>query len=347
MPSPSYLELLGREKEIEEIKNALSDSQSKRIVGITGLGGNGKTSIAIEVARSFREIGFQNVVWQTASTKHRSTPMTFETVLDDIAKQLGKPEFLSLQGEELERKTRERLSHTPVLLVLDNMETSGDSQNEICARLSPILGNSKVLLTSRHHFETLEVDIFDYYLQGLREEASLKLMEQTAEERKISNFNPNDCESLLQLAGNNITGYLPLALKLITGQLKLKSPLEITKSLGNVRLTEDDADTKNISIFKKFWGQIFFRSFQMLSSSEFELMAILAALKEQEGTTQNVLRKMTKERLPEEKLKEAINNNWRYCLLEREEYGNHRYFLHILTSQFFSRILAYAGRMNR
>ena len=313
------------------------------MVGITGLGGNGKTSLAIEIARSFREIGFQNVVWQTASTKSRTTPMTFDTILDEIAKQLGKPELLTLKGEELERKTRERLSYAPVLVVLDNMETSGDSQNEIAARLSPILGNSKVLFTSRHRFDTLEVDVFDYHLQGLRKEPSIKLMEQTAEERKIA-FDGG--ESLLKLTGNNQTGYLPLALKLVTGQLGHKSPLEIEESLFNVRLTEEDVKEDNMNVFKRFWWRIFFQTFRMLSEPELKLMALLAPLKEQEGTTQDVIREIAKEILTEQQLQEAITNNWRYSLLEREEYGKNRYYLHILTAKFFNTILAIAGGVN-
>ena len=249
-------------------------------MGITGLGGNGKTSVAIEVAKGLRKMGFQYVVWQTASTKFNSTRMTFDTIIDEIAKQLAFPELLVTQGEALERKTRELLFSNRVLLVLDNMDTS-ESQNEIAARLSSVLGDSKVLFTSRNRFDTLEVDVWDYYLQGLQEEASIKLMEQVAQERNITYFNPDNSGSLLKFTGNNKTGYLPLALKLVTGQLKNKNTKEIEKSLFNVRLTEDDVQEDDINIFKKFWWRMFFPSFNMLSPSDLDFMLFLALLKEQ------------------------------------------------------------------
>lgn len=313
-------------------------------MGITGLGGNGKTSVAIEVARAFRKMGFRYVVWQTASTKFNSTRMTFDTIIDEIAKQLAFPELLATQGGALERKTRELLSSKRVLLVLDNMETS-ESQNEIAARLSSVLGNSKVLFTSRNRFDTLEVDVWDFYLQGLQEEASIKLMEQVAQERDITCFDPDASIELLKFTGNNKTGYLPLALKLVTGQLKNKTTAEIEQSLFNVRLTEDDVQEDDMNVFKRFWWRIFFQALRMLSDSDLKLMSLLAGLQEQEGTTDSLIRDMNnkKIKLTEPQLEQAITNTWRSCLLEREEYDKKRYYLHILTTKFFKTILAIGG----
>jgi hypothetical protein len=333
-------------------------------VGITGLGGNGKTSLAIEVARDFRAMGFRYVVWQTASTKFNSTRMTFDSILENIPKQLlaslkddvsnmdSLLDLIGLKGEIREIKTRELLSSQRVFLILDNMETS-KSQNEIAARLSSVLGNSKVLFTSRNRFDTLEVDVWDYYLQGLQEEASIKLMEQVAQERDIPCFDSDSSGALLKLTGNNKTGYLPLALKLLTGQLKNKTIEEIEQSLFNVRITDDDVHEDNIedntNVFKIFWWRIFYQSFKMLSDSELKLMSLLAGLQEQEGTTYSLIRDMNSKRikLTDQQLEQAIANNWRSCLLEREEYGKKRYYLHILTTKFFETILVIArGQIN-
>jgi pimeloyl-ACP methyl ester carboxylesterase len=68
VPTPNYLDLLGRQNELDKIKDALGDPRGRRIVGISGLGGTGKTAVAIEVARALQELGFQNIVWQTASS---------------------------------------------------------------------------------------------------------------------------------------------------------------------------------------------------------------------------------------------------------------------------------------
>lgn len=329
-------------------------------MGITGLGGNGKTSVAIEVARAFREMGFRYVVWQTASTKFNSTRMTFDSILEDIPKQLlpslkyndrtndrtidSLRDLIGLQGERREIETRKLLSSQRVLLILDNMETS-ESQNAIAARLSSVLGNSKVLFTSRNRFDTLEVDVWDFYLQGLQKEASIKLMEQVAQERDITCFDPDASIELLKFTGNNKTGYLPLALKLVTGQLKNKTTAEIEQSLFNVRLTEDDVQEDDMNVFKRFWWRIFFQALRMLSDSDLKLMSLLAGLQEQEGTTYSLIRDMNnkKIKLTEPQLEQAIMNTWCSCLLEREEYDKKRYYLHILTTKFFKTILAIGG----
>ena len=347
IPSPSYIELLGREQEIEVIKNVLEDPTSKRLVAITGLGGNGKTSLAIEAAKSFKQMGFQNIVWYTVPAKRNDTCITFHTILEEIANQLGTLEVPIIKAEELKRKTREVLSNTRVLIVLDNMDTSEEPQNEIAEKLCSILGKSKVLFTSRHRFQTLGVDVFERYLQGLDAEQSIKLMEQTAQERNISNLDSNSAESLLKLTGKRKTGYLPLALKLVTGQLQNKSPLEIARSLESVTVNTTDLEPDNKNIFHKFWWHIYFPSFKILSKSELDLMLFMAGLTEQEGTTQDTLLYMTREKLTEKQFTQAINRTWCFCLVEKERYGKQRYYLHMLTSKFFKTILAYAGRINQ
>lgn len=346
IPSPNYLDLLGRNKEVETIKNALFESQGKRIVGISGLGGTGKTAFATEVAKSFRELGFKRIVWQIAPVKQDYTSMTFKTVLDEIAKQLMRRDLLAKPIEEQEREIRNLLNRERVLVVLDNMETAADSQEEIANGLSRILGNSKALLTSRLRFETLDIDIFDFYLQGLAAAEAIKLMKQTARERNAPNVNENDLESLLSITGTQSTGYLPLALKLITGQLTHKTPEEISRSLDNVRLREDEFEIDNNQLFKKFWWQIYFRSLTMLSSSDKTLMLILAGLTEQEGTTHDTLREMSmgssmgRSKLTEQQFEETLVNTRRVCFLEQEQYQLKRYYLHILTRKFFSIIIS-------
>jgi pimeloyl-ACP methyl ester carboxylesterase len=253
VPTPNYLDLLGRQNELDKIKDALGDPRGRRIVGISGLGGTGKTAVAIEVARALQELGFQNIVWQTASSASakslQESRMTFKKVLDEIAQQLDRSDLMAVQDEERERRTRKLLSDERILVVLDNMETSGEPQSQIAENLSRILGNSKLLMTSRRRFETLETDIFDCHLRGLGKEAGIELIQQTASQRNISVLQDSDLEPLIDLTGNDRMGYSPLAVKFIVGQRGHREQREILSNLENIRLPQKEEDVNDNNLF--------------------------------------------------------------------------------------------------
>jgi hypothetical protein len=346
IPTPNYLDLLGRQNELDTIKDALGNSKGKRIVGISGLGGTGKTAVAIEVARAFRELGFQKIVWQTASSAsarslQESSRMTFEKVLDEIAKQLSRRDLLAVQGEERESKTRELLSDERILVVLDNMETSGEPQGQIAEKLSRILGNSKLLLTSRRRFETLETDIFDYHLGGLGKEAGIELIQQTASQRNISVLQDSDLEPLIDLTGNDRMGYSPLAVKFIVGQRGHREQREILSNLENIRpQNEEDVNDKNL--FSRFWSRIFSESYQLMQKPDQTLFSILVGLDPSHGTSHDTICRMLNLSLTQEEIDRAIDHTWYLSLLEieREEQLNKPlYSMHLLTNRFFTQIL--------
>ncbi|XZF66091.1 MAG: NB-ARC domain-containing protein [Gloeotrichia echinulata DVL01] len=329
------------------MKDALADAQRRRIVGISGLGGTGKTSVAIEVARSFRELGFQKIVWQTASSTsvRENLPgsrMTFSKVLDEIAKQLSRRDLLALQGEEREIKTRELLYNERVLLVLDNMETSGEPQEKIAGKLLPILGNSKLLLTSRHRFETIEIDIFDYHIVGLGKEPGIKLMRQTAHERNIAVLQESDLEPLIDLTGNERMGYSPLAIKFIVGQRGHRERDEISRNLENIRLPQNDEEVSDKNLFRQFWHHIFSESYQLLEEPDQTLLSILALLDPSQGTSHDVICKMLNSELTQQEIEGAINHTRYLSFLEveREKGMNQQlYSMHLLTNRYFAKII--------
>lgn len=62
----SYLVLLGRESELEDIRGVLSDFYiigRIKIVGVYGIGGVGKIVLVREIIKFFLDIGFFKVVW--------------------------------------------------------------------------------------------------------------------------------------------------------------------------------------------------------------------------------------------------------------------------------------------
>ena len=98
------------------------------------MGGIGKTALALEIAdRCISESLFDAVVWDQAPKKSQRPPtqqangkgsMTFESVLDSIARQLGVLEVPRLNSPEKELRVKGLLQVHRVLIVLDNLETA-------------------------------------------------------------------------------------------------------------------------------------------------------------------------------------------------------------------------------
>lgn len=114
--TPTYLtRFVGRESEIETVAGLLS---RHRVVTLCGVGGAGKTRLAIEVARSIRESGREGgappeVYWVPldAVTDPAEVP---STVADRVS--VSGPVSGTAIG------LRNALRHHPALLVLDNCE---------------------------------------------------------------------------------------------------------------------------------------------------------------------------------------------------------------------------------
>ncbi|NJO98267.1 MAG: hypothetical protein HC764_21620 [Pleurocapsa sp. CRU_1_2] len=121
----------GKGERNRKYQRSFKRNSKRKIIGVDGFGGIGKTALVQEIIKSHSDVGFDKVIWQTASTRDDSEKMTFATVLDAIATQLNRLDLFKLKREEIEIKIRELLQEQPVLIVLDNMETSDEPQNEI------------------------------------------------------------------------------------------------------------------------------------------------------------------------------------------------------------------------
>lgn len=102
---------VGRRREITLTKRLLAES---RLVTLTGLGGVGKTRLALRVATNLRR-NFRDKVWVVELEELRDPALLPDAVIDQLA--LGGPST----GDELETIV-ERLKHREMLLVLDNCE---------------------------------------------------------------------------------------------------------------------------------------------------------------------------------------------------------------------------------
>lgn len=336
LPAKPYRDLIGRERLVEELLVTLSDPAGKRLVAIDGLGGIGKTALAREVVeRTLTQQLFDQTIWVQAPreefidlTRSKKTgTLTYDTVLDSMARHLGAVEVFRLSGKTKEARLRRLLQAQRVLVVLDNIETAKEPQDEIAGRLRPLLGAGKALLTSRQRFQG---EVYSVHLEGLDETASLHFIHQEAGEKNIKRVATAESEELTQIA--TVTGGSPLALKLVVGQLEALDLATVLSSLQNVQVP--DQSDKADEYFHLYQG-IFFSSWKLLTEESRELLIAMAHFAPDVGGTPEAVGVISN--LDEATFKRSIVQLWRYSLLEVGESPNlkHiRYYLHTLTQYF-------------
>jgi class 3 adenylate cyclase len=129
---------VGREHEIDRLRDELRDS---RIVTLTGPGGSGKTRLALAIARAVRD-RFPHGVWFVDLAAVRD-PSLLESAIAatlDVRESPERP-----VNEVLRVHLRDRTS----LLLLDNLEQLLPKGAEVVAQLVRAAPNLRVLVTSR------------------------------------------------------------------------------------------------------------------------------------------------------------------------------------------------------
>jgi hypothetical protein len=185
-PRPVFL--AGREELLAELEVRLAggDDAGRRVVALWGLGGAGKTSVAVEYAhRGLAKLG---VCWQFGA----EDPAVLAAEFGELAAQLGAAD----RGDPV-AAVHGALAVSPVLwlLVFDNAPDRAS-----VARFVPPAGPGRVLITSRNQIwpggQALEVPVLD---------------PQVAAEFLVGRTGDTDRQAALGLAGEQ--GGLPLALE--------------------------------------------------------------------------------------------------------------------------------------
>lgn len=230
---------VGREDEIKAILQSLQPNSRTFIIGIEGIGGMGKSALAVEVSHRCVESDlFEAVIWISAQesilTLHGIEPVIPEAkslsdILITIGSSLGNPTIGNLSIQEQVRRAYNLLARQTTLLILDNFESlSKNEQREILdfLRRSPI--TLKVIITSRERVSDGQV----IRLQGLSYEESNALLEWDAQQKNI-HLTKDQSEYLV-----NLTGGLPLALLWVQGQIAVLG-YSVTQVLDKLSLDAD------------------------------------------------------------------------------------------------------------
>jgi tetratricopeptide (TPR) repeat protein len=232
------INFIGREDDVQRVLKALSIEERAWNISLVGVGGIGKTELAVQVAHILKDRQeYQNIVWTTAKTS-RLTSKGIESYSPDYyLSSLG--DLLDTMIEVLEldaityRWNTERkldiivkkLSSERTLIIIDNFESVVDRQ--VLDFLGKIPGLSKSLLTSRQGGFSGSNPSIPQTLKGQLEIKVAELSEKDAIDLLIDkasiegiNLTRESREKLKKVV--NQAARIPLALEWITGRMALK-----------------------------------------------------------------------------------------------------------------------------
>ncbi|MBW4659059.1 MAG: ATP-binding protein [Drouetiella hepatica Uher 2000/2452] len=158
LPVVNYSALIGREAETDRLLNFLSFEHPAHCISIEGLGGMGKTTLALSIAHRLLQSGeFKAIVFTSAKPDRLTaagvlprlqSDRSLQDIFRAIAQILQCPALLLQPFDEQLAQIQVQLSRQRTLLVIDNLETVEDWQS-ILAFLYDLPIAVKVLLTSR------------------------------------------------------------------------------------------------------------------------------------------------------------------------------------------------------
>jgi NB-ARC domain len=216
LPAPTYSQFVMREQAFAEVAEGLTKRSAA--VLIVGFGGNGKTSLAREVATrcltgTDGAPEFDAVVW--VSDKDRPGATNLSIVLGEIARTLDYPGFAQFEHEEKWREVEQLLRRQRVLVVIDNFETITDGV--LLAWLLNLPEPSKALITTREYRREFRRSSWPVDLRGMTEEEARALIAERIRVLKTEKLfgDLTQLEPLVAATGGN-----PKAIKITMGLLK-------------------------------------------------------------------------------------------------------------------------------
>ncbi|HNT77620.1 MAG TPA: tetratricopeptide repeat protein [Anaerolineae bacterium] len=217
---PSRSDFIGREDAKALVHEALRSRSY--LISIDGIGGIGKSSLALEVAYeclNARKNGvtdvkiaiFEGFIWATAKDRD----LSLNDLLDIVARTLDNPGIVQNPLEEKRFAVEKLLRKQPYLLIIDNFETiNDDTVREFLLNLPE---PSKALITTREQKLTR---VWTVSLKGLTEAEALMLMR--SEGKRLGMHALQVAEDYVLLRLYQATGGIPLAIKWAIGQIKQK-----------------------------------------------------------------------------------------------------------------------------
>ncbi len=168
LPTPDYIRFVGRESELAELRRLLSPDHRIGVISIDGIGGIGKSALALESAHCFlREYDelpdnerFQAIIWASAKvtvlTADGIAPRpqitrTLDDIYTTVAITLQREDISHAHPDAQDEVVCRALAHQRTLLIIDNLETIDDER--VNAFLREVPAPTKCIVTTRHRID--------------------------------------------------------------------------------------------------------------------------------------------------------------------------------------------------
>ena len=268
------IDFIGRNREIEHVLNLLSKKSRAFLISITGAGGVGKSSLAIEVAHRCLEMSkhvsqkdsdhyFDALIWTSAKkirfiNDNTQDVITVKSSLDDIISEIIKvvapDKYKNIPEQKAQYElVKDILSANRVLLFVDNMETIED--DKVISFLNDLPHPSKAIITDRRSVQSSRA----IRLLELPEEDAASLIKSQC---KINSIALND-ENISELIEK--TGGIPLAIVWAIGQMG-------AKGWGTDHVFRSLANTGSTPVLEFLFAE----SFRHISDKSRKVLAVLS-----------------------------------------------------------------------
>jgi tetratricopeptide (TPR) repeat protein len=260
---PRRTSFFGRKKEMETVMRALSPEDRTWGVLVDGIGGIGKTSLAVESAHICDERGLFEAFVFVSAKQHALAPggvrevtpaaRTLDEFLNETARVLDHADIPKLVADARRRELLDALRERPTLLVYDNLETLTKEEQEAMADfLRELPQGCKAIITSRRRggegsvwlrLEKLDWDAARQIIAAEAErDAGLTAKLQRATEARWQEL-------------YDATGGSPLALSHTLGLMRVRASLNFNAALEMLRGNRGGEDLQDF-IFREARGEL-------------------------------------------------------------------------------------------
>ncbi|MGL6342383.1 MAG: NB-ARC domain-containing protein, partial [Waterburya sp.] len=228
LPPRSHTKIFGYQNELDRLLELLSPQSREQIICLAGMGGSGKTSLALEVAYYCLEaskdktnpLSFDAIIFTSAQTTHvlgnsiMPKLLEAEQCLGDIVRVMSDTlEFPLEPSLDFTRQLQLLINHLNqqlVLLIIDNLETVTD-RDAVANLISHFPETVKIIITSRLPFA--QPNSCSITLTHLEPQPGAELIEDLAKKwQRI--LLPKQITSIYKQ-----TGGLPLAITYLVAQI--------------------------------------------------------------------------------------------------------------------------------
>lgn len=324
--APSKL-FVGRENELRELARSLTPGEGNLVgvhAAVTGLGGVGKTQLAIEYAHRYGNRYPGGVFWLNMENA--------DNAINEVASCGGPggmnlPNFNELKTPEQATAVRKQWEEgeQASLLIFDNAENP-----EVVKHWRPVTGHCSVLITSRRVDWPLEMGVQSLPIESLPRDKSLEMLEKARPKLATDRVERQAADELCKYLGD-----LALALKVAAAYLQRYGSESVQNYLQDLR----DTSTGD-SELREVWS-CFAVSYRKLKSEDetdalalrlFHLAAYFAPVSIASTLMAQSAELDTTDRKQQKAFNQALTRLQELSLISREPDG--RLLLHRLLRKF-------------